>query len=188
MRWCLFLLALPAVAATWREEVARIRACATSFPEGWRILDRANRLSTGLDGAWLDGRPKTPVAPEYIASLGALAAACEKEKAASVERVADDLDLKIEDCVKFGMARLVPVEIVTKRGPHLEEGWEVIYEWEAGRKMGATPVRVPGLTPGKASLPPGIYIFRAKRGEAATAEIRLPVARTDKVTCEIPIP
>jgi hypothetical protein len=188
MQWAILLLALPVSAATWREELDRLRSCASSFPEGWRILDRSNRLATGLDGAWLNGRPKTPVAPEYIAALGAAVSACEKGKAPAVNAIADDLDLKIEDCVKFGMARLVPVEIVTKRGANLEEGWEVTYEWEAGRKMGAAPVRLPGLTPGKASLPPGIYLFRAKRGETATPEVRVPVARTDKVTCEIPIP
>src|SRR6185437_9092845 len=149
------------------------------------------RLQKGiLDGVWAKtlARRPLPVPPEYLRNLADIAAACESG-AASASAILEDLETKINDCRKFGMARLVPIRVETLHVSDLVRDWEVFYRWDAGsRSSNAAELRAPGLSTTSLKLPPGLYIFRAQQGQRASEKVRIPVSGAAQVVVQIKVP
>ncbi len=116
--------------------------------------------------------PAPPPPADYLDSLDRDVQACalastlrdpdqRREVLSAVEK---DIEIKAEDCHKFGMGRKVPVTIRTLRGTAAENGWQVFYRWSCASLLQPEEMRVPNLTsPAKVDLPPGEYFFRAEK-------------------------
>ena len=187
-------------AQPWKDPLDRLEKCGQrlSTPTGSRIEELARGLSSGLKGLWAktaEQKKSTP-SPEYLDNLSELATVCElgslirqaEASKASLAVVEQDLEAKLNDCRRFGMARQVPLEIKTVKGGQPVPDWEVFYIWEGGSSLAATELRFPGLTPATGKLAPGIYSFQARKGGQQSGKVRVPVAGTEKVSFEIPVP
>jgi hypothetical protein len=131
---------------------------------GWRKPESAPSLR--------DAPPAPPAPPEYLESLDRDVRAChiasglqdEEQRRQVLSAVQKDIEIKADDCHKFGMGRKVPVSIKTVRGDKTEHGWQVFYKWSCASLLQPEEVRVPNLTsPANVELPPGVYSVRAER-------------------------
>ena len=144
---------------------------------GWRKPGSAPTLR--------DAPPAPPPPPEYLESLDRDVRACEvasgvqdeAQRRLILSAVAKDVEIKADDCHKFGMGRKVPVTIKTMRGDKTEHGWQVFYKWSCASLLQPEEVRVPNLTsPANVELPPGVYSVRAeKRTSSNQVETVAPV-------------
>lgn len=155
-----------------------------------------NKLSQGLLSGWgrfkqkrppsLVNRPVVPPPPEYLDSLDRDLMACDVAKKQSDERVRkaildqvlQDVTIKGEDCERFGMGRLIQVNVSTVRGGAPENGWVVFWKWMPVGPLQTVETSLPGLTsPATKAFPPGTYAFRAEKRVSST-EIRTTETRT----------
>src|SRR4051794_38200676 len=120
--------------------------------------------------------PAPPPPPEYLESLGVDLKACqaaatiqdEQQRAVALGTIRKDIEIKADDCRKFGMGRKVPLVIRTVHGDKVESGWEVFYKWSCASLLQPQEVRVPQLTsPASVELPPGVYSVRAEKRDAS---------------------
>jgi hypothetical protein len=111
-----------------------------------------------------------PPPREYLDSLDQDIRACtfaqkSQDKALRqdvMSSVIRDINLKSDDCRKFGMGRKVPVHVSTLRGSAEDHGWAVFYKWSGASSFQGDEVRSPHLTsPANLDLPPGEYSIRA---------------------------
>jgi hypothetical protein len=172
-----------------------------------RMRLNKDRIVNGLVTAWGKMPQEQALArmpPEYLEHLIAITAICEgtltqvRTSSKSVTAVAlafaHDLELKVEDCQKFDMGRMIPVEIrVTKDGV-LDNGWSIFYKWLPG-SVATTVVELPfpAPTPGAVrALPAGLYVMRGVKSTngktVRTDPSTVPVGGTDKVTFSISAP
>ena len=113
---------------------------------GWRKPESAPSLR--------DAPPAPPAPPEYLESLDRDVRAChiasglqdEEQRRQVLSAVQKDIEIKADDCHKFGMGRKVPVSIKTVRGDKTEHGWQVFYKWSCASLLQPEEVRVPNLT------------------------------------------
>jgi hypothetical protein len=57
----------------------------------------------------------------------------------------------------------------------------------SGKSPGGTEVRVPGVTPAKLTLPPGIYSFQARKDQFETPKVQVPVAGKETVVVQLTV-
>jgi hypothetical protein len=90
------------------------------------------------------------------------------EKQALLDQVRKDIEIKAQDCRKFGMGRTVQVRVTTLKGAQPDSGWEVFYKWNCASVFQPAEMRAQQLTsPATIQIPPGNYSIRAqKRGPA----------------------
>ena len=142
--------------------------------------------------------PKPPPPPDdYLETLDRDVSACqagsalqsEGERRAVLDSVRKDIAVKADDCRRFGMGRRVPVTVKTVRGNQVEHGWQVFYKWSCAGPLQPEEVRAPNLTsPANMDLPPGVYLFRAeKKNAAGQVETAAPVAITVGASSTVPI-
>jgi hypothetical protein len=88
------------------------------------------------------------------------------EKQALLDQVRRDIEIKAQDCRKFGMGRTVQVRVTTLKGSQQDSGWEVFYKWNCASGFQPSEMRAQQLTsPATIQIPPGNYSIRAqKRG------------------------
>ena len=149
-----------------------------------------------------DAAPAPPPPPEYLESLDADVKACqaaaaiqdEEQRGAALATIRKDIEIKADDCHKFGMGRKVPLVIRTVRGDKVESGWEVFYKWSCASLLQPQEVRVPQLTsPATVELPPGVYSVRAQKREASnqvrtTPPVTVVVGSVQWVPLELAVP
>jgi len=105
-----------------------------------------------------------------------------------------DINLKSDDCRKFGMGRKVPVRVSTLRGSAQDHGWEVFYKWSGASTFQGDEVRAPQLTsPANLELPPGEYVIRAEKKNPGGLVVRVDpvkivVGLKSAVDVQLPIP
>lgn len=114
-------------------------------------------------------------------------------QARTLREVFADIKLKHADCKKFGMGRLVKLQVRTVKDGREVNGWQVFYRWLPARAVGEVRV-LPFLSlssPTSVELPPGAYSVQAKKTiggrETASAELPVPVGGEKTVTIEIPV-
>jgi hypothetical protein len=188
-KWCLFLCFLAITPLSAEDASALLSRLNNCNPQEFQTA--TSRLQKGIiDGVWAKtlARRPLPVPPEYLRNLADMAAACESG-AASVASILEDLEAKIGDCRKFGMARLVPIRVETLHVSDLVRDWEVFYRWDSGSpSSNAAELRAPGLSTTSLKLPPGLYIFRAQQGQRASDRVRIPVSGLAQVVVQIKVP
>jgi hypothetical protein len=171
-----------------------------------------NKLRQGLLNGWGRGhwkeQPPTllsqAVAPppsEYLSSLDRDLQACEvakkqKDQAlrkAILDQVLQDVTIKADDCERFGMGRLIQVNVSTVRGTAAENGWIVFWKWMPVGPLQTVETSIPGLTsPATKAFPPGAYAFRAEKRisstDLKTTETRtIIVGGTQAIDCPLSI-
>jgi hypothetical protein len=161
---------------------AKLDALQTCLGPNTLLTDLSKGLLTGWPG-WrakahmpptlsTTPSPPPPPPPEYLDSLDRDIEACavasrlkdQDQRRAILDAVMKDLEIKSEDCRRFGMGRRVPVSVRTLRGTVAENGWQVFYKWSCSSLLQPDEVRVPNLTsPATVELPPGVYSIRAEK-------------------------
>jgi hypothetical protein len=156
-----------------------------------------NRLRQGLLSGYSQGRPwaqrptlldqmVAPPPAEYLDSLDRDLMACDvakrqkddKVRKAILDQVLQDVTIKAQDCERFGMGRLVQVNVSTVRAGMPENGWVVFWKWMPVGPLQTVETSLPGLTsPATKAFPPGTYAFRAEKRISST-EIRTTETRT----------
>lgn len=144
-----------------------------------------------------------PPPAEYIDSLDQDLAACaasaittdRKKRSSILKAIAKDIRIKAKDCKKFGMGRLVPVQVSTLKGGRAENGWEILYKWSPVSSIPTSELSIPGLSsPAVVNLPPGgTYLIRARRpgadGKPIMSETRtITISAEPVIECQIPVP
>lgn len=182
-------LGLTSVANALAQDVAasldRLERCG-----GQGLKSQVSALRNGLiEKRWVksENQKSASLPQEYLKNLADIATACEKKTATS-DAIAEDLEIKRADCQQYGMGRLVPLEVETLKGTAVVNLWEVFYEWVSGTTDKGTELRVPGVTTAKLNLPPGIYLFRARKDGVASSQLRVPVVGQDKIKVQITVP
>lgn len=173
--------------------------------------DALSTLRKGLLWGWpkqdaapsLKGpQPAPPPPAEYLQTLDRDQQVCDlasriqdpDQRRLVLAAVQKDIEIKADDCRKFGMGRKVPVTIRTLRGTAVEHGWQVFYKWSCSSLLQPEEVRVPNLTsPANVDLPPGVYSVRAeKRTSSIQAEtiaaVTVVVGSVASVPIELAIP
>ena len=190
----LFLSAEAAPAKPAADLLAPTRAKLDALKSCLGASDALTTLRKGLLWGWRkpgnaptlrDPTPAPPPPPEYSETLDRDVRACtmastlnnEEQRRLVLSTVQKDIEIKAEDCRKFGMGRKVPVTIKTVRGDKTEHGWQVFYKWSCASLLQPEEVRVPNLTsPANVELPPGVYSVRAeKRTSSNQVETVAPV-------------
>jgi hypothetical protein len=156
---------------------ARLDALQTCLGPG----DALSTLRKGLLWGWRkpgaapslqDPVPAPPPPAQYLETLDRDLQACDlasriqdpDQRRLVLAAVQKDVEIKADDCRKFGMGRKVPVTIRTLRGTAVESGWQVFYKWSCASLLQPEEVRVPNLTsPANVDLPPGVYSMRAEK-------------------------
>src|SRR6185312_2003941 len=131
-KWCLIICFLGTTPLSAQDAASLISRLNNCNPQ--ELQTAATRLQRGIiDGVWAKtlARRPLPVPPEYLRNLADMAAACERGSA-SASAILQDLETKINDCRKFGMARLVPIRVETLHSSDLVREWEVFYRWDSG--------------------------------------------------------
>lgn len=147
--------------------------------------------------------PLTPAPDTYLNNLKNDAAVCQAalpnlknspQAQEAVLGVIRDLNIKFRDCYTNGMGRLIPVEVVTKKGPQPESGWTVYFKWVTVSNLPTTetPFRT-SSTPARDQLPPGVYQLRAEKKDpqsasALTSETKTVNLTGDNNKCELQVP
>jgi hypothetical protein len=144
-----------------------------------------------------DPVPAPPPPSEYLQTLDRDLQACDlasriqdaDQRRLVLAAVQKDIEIKAEDCHKFGMGRRVPVSIRTLRGTTAENGWQVFYKWSCASLLQPEEVRVPNLTsPANVDLPPGVYSVRAeKRTSAVQVQTIAPVTVVVGSVASVPL-
>jgi hypothetical protein len=87
-----------------------------------------------------------------------------EEKQALLDQVRKDIEIKAQDCRKFGMGRTVQVRVTTLKGSQADSGWEVYYRWNCASGFQPSEIRAQQLTsPATIQIPPGNYSIRAQK-------------------------
>ena len=172
--------------------------------------DALSTLRKGLLWGWpKPGSPPSLEAPlpappppgDYLDSLDRDVKACgfastledPEQRRQVLSAVAKDIEIKADDCHKFGMGRKVLVTIRTLREAAVENGWQVFYKWSCASVLQPEEVRVPNLTsPANVDLPPGEYFFRAEKKNASgqvqsIAPVKIVVGSAPSVPLELAI-
>lgn len=111
-----------------------------------------------------------------------------------IQAFASDLALKVDDCQRFGMGRMVPVEIQIQSGGVSDNGWSVFYKWLPGSSgLKVIELPFPNPTPNAARLlPPGLYAIRGEKVEKGqkvqTAITTVSVGGKEKIVFTIAAP
>ncbi|HVV44494.1 MAG TPA: hypothetical protein VHC72_04790 [Bryobacteraceae bacterium] len=189
LKWCITLCFVGITSLSGQDATTVISRLTNCRPQELQVATA--RLQKGIiDGAWAKtlARRPLPVPPEYLRNLADMAEACESG-AASTSAILQDLETKINDCRKFGMARLVPIRVETLHASGLVREWEVFYRWDSGSSSpNIAELRAPGLSTTSLKLPPGLYIFRAQQGQRASDKVRIPVSGMAQVVVQIKVP
>jgi hypothetical protein len=130
--------------------------------------------SSGGQGGYGGGRNQWEPAPpprSYSDSLEQDVKACRaadklkgEEKQALINQVRQDIEIKAQDCKKFGMGRTVQVHVTTLKGSLQDSGWEVYYKWNCASGFQPAEMRAQQLTsPATIQIPPGNYSIRAQK-------------------------
>jgi hypothetical protein len=170
-----------------------------------------NKLRQGLLSGWGRwkqqrppshvNRPVTPPPPEYLDSLDRDLKACEAAREqndetlrrAILDEVLQDVTIKADDCERFGMGRMIQVNVSTMRAGVAENGWVVFWKWMPSGPLETVETSMPGLTsPVSRAFPPGTYGFRAEKRvsstEVKTTDTRtIIVGGTQSVDCSLSI-
>ncbi|HZP06036.1 MAG TPA: hypothetical protein VFB43_14130 [Terracidiphilus sp.] len=172
-----------------QEKLASLESC---LGEGNAAVNKLRRGLLSGWGRWKQQRPSLlnqPVNPppaEYLESLDRDLKACDvakqqKDEAlrrAILDQVLQDVTIKANDCERFGMGRLVQVNVSTMHGGTAENGWVVFWRWMPVGPLQTVETSMPGLTsPASKAFPPGTYAFRAEKRVSST-EIRSTETRT----------
>lgn len=145
--------------------------------------------------------PAPPPPGDYLDSLERDVNACSfastlqdpDQRREILSAVAKDIEIKADDCHRFGMGRKVPVTIRTLRETAVENGRQVFYKWSCASLLQPEEVRVPNLTsPANVDLPPGEYFFRAEKKNASgqvqsIAPVKIVVGSAASVPLELAI-
>jgi hypothetical protein len=189
LQWCITLFFVGITSLSGQDAATVISRLTNCRPQELQVA--TTRLQKGIiDGAWAKtlARRPLPVPPEYLRNLSDMAEACESG-AASASAILQDLETKINDCRKFGMARLVPIRVETLHASDLVREWEVFYRWDSGSSSAnIAELRAPGLSTTSLKLPPGLYIFRAQQGQRASDKVRIPVSGMAQIVVQIKVP
>jgi hypothetical protein len=156
------------------------------------IRKAATWLAGHLAGDRIPAAYARSMAQNSVILQNALYASAEQQ-ARTLEEVLADIRLKHADCKKFGMGRLVKLEVRTVKDAREVSGWQVFYRWLPARAVGEVRA-LPFLSlssPTSVEIPPGAYSVQAKRTvggrEIASAELPVPVGGQKTVTVEIPV-
>jgi hypothetical protein len=178
------LLAIPAQLAMAHPAEERLKALRECLPAKYDA--ELTKLSNGLLRNWKPVSTELPPPPTaYLASLDQDIRVCRlaagmadaKARDAVTAVIAKDIEIKTEDCRKFGMGRMVPVHVRTVLDGAPSNGWQVFYKWVGSSLLKAQELPFPTLTsPAKGELPPGIYVIRVeKQGIPTLAQAARPV-------------
>ena len=157
------------------------------------------------DKPWKDERTHkvvegAPLPQTYLQSLAldlkvlrvALASSNKKRREELARGAITDLKLKSDDCEKFGRGRLVPVEVITRKGGQVVNDWLVYYRYVAVGDLPTSqlPMETPS-SPARKALPPGVYDFHAEStvgGSAVQSSVvRGVVSAVASLHLEIPV-
>lgn len=192
--------AAPPAQRGWKPSLARLNRCVDHLPQEFQpaLKQLTSDLNTGLSGGFLKQSQRKPqMPPSYVDSLDGDAELCEfalaRSSRADVTPAINDLRLdlqtKVQDCREHGWYRNVKVVVQTLRGGKADPGWEIFYLWIPGRNFSSIqPVRFKALSPSEESLPPGLYVFRARRNNVQSEEARVAVVSKDSVLCQLIVP
>lgn len=158
---------------------------------------------SGGSGGYGGGRNQwepPPPPSSYSASLEQDVKACRAasklkgdEKQALLDELRKDIEIKAQDCRKFGMGRMVQVRVTTLKGSQQDSGWEVYYKWNCASGFQPAEMRAPQLTsPATIQIPPGNYSIRAQKrlptGLVNTQAMTVVVGMEKTTDIEIAIP
>jgi hypothetical protein len=144
-----------------------------------------------------------PPSTEYLASLDRDIQLCAlangttdtEQKSRIRDAVEANIQMKDQDCERFGMGRLVPVSVVTVKGGRQDQGWEILYTWIPVGKITTAERSSPSLSsPAILNLAPGdTFEIRARKtgtpGIIITSEKRTVTITPEQVVqCEIEVP
>ena len=204
----------PATANTerLRTTLAGLRSAITDkrFPDELRPVAAqsydwlAPRIAAN-DKPWKDEKTHklmagAPLPEAYLQSLEldlkvlqtALASADKKKREDLARGAILDLKLKSDDCEQFGRGRLVPVEVITRKGSQVVNDWLVYYRYVAVGDLPTSqlPMETPS-SPARKSLPPGVYDFHAESAVGGnpvqSAVVRGVVSGVASLHLEIPV-
>lgn len=110
--------------------------------------------------------------------------------------VAEDVDLKSRDCLKFGHGRRVPVEIRTVRGGSEEGGWQILYRWlpPGNLQIQVSEMSFPNpSSPSVWDLPAGMYEVHIEKKSASgilqkSNTMVIPVGTEERAAWQLRIP
>lgn len=117
-----------------------------------------------------------------------------KEAALKVlESIANDLNIKVKDCKKWGAGRLITVIANTVKNGQPDPGWTVMYKWVSVSGLNSSELSFPQIsTPTSKAVPPGMYSLYATKQVGGALEKTQPITvsafQDAKVKCEIPVP
>ena len=174
--------------SAWARARAQLSALQACIGPSLALSDLDQGLMSGWNRKDENHQPQTaplkptPPPPAYLDSLDRDIRACrlasqlsdQQQRRIILKTVVADIEIKAEDCHKFGMGRLVPLTVTTLRGATAENGWQVFYRWICSSPFQSDELRVPNLTsPASVQLPPGVYSIRAEK--------RFPDARVETI-------
>jgi len=164
---------------------ARLGSLRSCLPTQYR--GDLDKLRNGLLWNWKPASattlPEPPAA--YLASLDLDIEVCKAAVKlgdagamnAAYSAVAKDIEIKTNDCRKFGMGRMVSVRVKTLFSGAPSNGWQVFYKWAGSSVLQGREIPFPNLTsPATGELPPGTYSIRvANQGAPTLAQGAAPV-------------
>lgn len=167
-----------------------------SSPETMAAREGIRKSATWLAGRLTDER--IPAAygramAEDLALLRDGEGSSRQGQTQTLQSVFEDLKLKHADCKRFGMGRLVKLEVRTVKEGRQQSGWEVFYRWLPSRPVGTVrPQPFLSLSsPTSVEIPPGAYSVQARKtvdGKQITSpELPVPVGGKKTVTLDLPV-
>jgi hypothetical protein len=166
-------------------------------PQTAEAIAGVRKSATWLAGHLKDEKTPAAYGRSVERSLDLLRAALDSgplRQAETLQYVLQDIKLKHADCKRFGMGRLVKIEVRTMKDGRQSSGWQIFYRWIPSRAVGQVrPQPFPLLSsPTSAELPPGAYTVLARKTvdgkELNSAELPVPVGGTKTVVFEVPVP
>ena len=186
----------PPIRATLNEIVATVSRYPRSADTG-ELLDGIRKSVIWLGGRLSDNRIPVVYARDLeqdAAVLEVTLTAAPDLQARALRDVFADVRLKHADCRRFGMGRLVKLEVRTVKDGREVSGWQIFSRWLPARAVGEVrPQPFLSLSsPASTEIPPGAYSVQAKKtiggSEVASAELPVAVGGQKTVTIEIPVP
>jgi len=190
----------------WSASLARIRSiaqhpCDRGKQPACETVDLTRKVAAGLAGNWSHTagwqRPSLP--GEYAANLDRLAGDMESisnqangpddpRLDRAVAFTNKDLQAKLDDCLKFGMGRVLLVTVRTLLADRVPDpGWEVFFTCSLGGQAGSE-IRA-GLTETTVRLPPSaICTFRARKAGREVRADQVGLFGQDRFSVEITVP